>query len=437
MSSSLSQLHDRIISGDQDAGFIRLYSQDGLQHQKQRYCRMLEWAQVQLPGTNGCFISAPGRTELGGNHTDHNNGRVLAAAVDLDCVALVSPDQSLHVELYSEELKRTIKLDLDDLTVNSGERGTPESLIRGIAAAFQDRSQPIGGFRGIINSSFKPGSGLSSSAAFSVLIGAVFTQLFSDTPLSPVALAQAARYAENSFFGKPCGLMDQMSSAVGEIISIDFKNPDDPVITKIIGDFNDSRYQLTVLDTGSSHAELTPEYAAIPEEIGQALEVFDRSVARGLTIQDVIVRAPQIREHAGDRALLRLLHFIEEDRRAQQQADALQRGDFSEFLRLVKQSGDSSCKLLQNCVPHSDIRNQGVLLALALTPQVCPGAICRVHGGGFAGTIQAYIPTPDTEHYKQTMEEIFGRDSVLPVKTGRPGVCVLSADGWYFPETMG
>ena len=433
MSDSVQQLHKLIDSGDCDNGFARLYGTNGLPAQKQRYCNMLAWASERFAESAALFVSAPGRTELGGNHTDHNNGRVLAAAVDLDCVALVTPNDDKAVNVYSAELDRHINLDLNILEPQTGEYGSPESLVRGVAAGLKNMSCTVGGFTGIVNSTCKPGSGLSSSAAFSLLVGTAVAHFYSDQNISPVNLAHAARYAENVFFGKPCGLMDQVSSAVGEVVAIDFKDPEEPIITRVAANFDKSDFQIVIIDTGSSHAELTPEYAAIPDEIEQALQVFNRQAARGLSMEDIFGQLPEIRSRAGDRALLRLMHFVCEDERAHQQANALQQGRFYDFLELVKQSGASSCNLLQNCVPQSESRNQGVLLALALTAQICPGAACRVHGGGFAGTIQAYIPRHEIERYKLLMESVFGDTSVLAVKIGRPGISLLSETGWYFP----
>ena len=432
MNRSFQQLRHLIESGAADRGFVRLYGTSTLASQKQRYRTMLDWADKHLSGSTPVFISAPGRTELGGNHTDHNNGRVLAAAVDLDCVALVCPNKDMTVNLFSDEFDRSIRVDLTSLEPQEAERETPEALVRGVAHAQVRKSLAIRGFSGIVDSTCKPGSGLSSSAAFSVLAAATFAKVCANH-LDPLALAQSARYAENVFFGKPCGLMDQMSSAVGEIIGIDFKNPEEPVITRITADFDSTEFQLVIVDTGSSHAELTHEYAAIPTEIKAALKIFDKSIARGLTMPEILHRASEIRAEAGDRALLRLMHFVSEDERAGKQSEALQQGRITDYLELVQQSGETSCNLLQNCVPSSENRSQGILLALALTKQICPDGYCRVHGGGFAGTIQAYIPRKRIDHYERFMKSVFGDRAVIRVRTGRPGISVLSKGGWHFP----
>jgi len=433
MNRSLQRLYTLIDSGEGDDGLVLLYGKEQLQEQKKRYLNLLSWAENWFDETELLFVSAPGRTELGGNHTDHNNGRVLAAAVDLDCVALVSLGKDKSVDLYSEELDHHIRVDLEEMEPDSAELGTPESLVRGVAAALQIQACAVGGFTGIISSTCKPGCGLSSSAAFSVLVGTVFSHFYDSSPVDPMRVASLARYAENVFFGKPCGLMDQVSSAVGGIVGIDFENPEEPIVTRVSTHLKFPGYQLVIVDTGESHAQLTAEYAAIPNEIAQALQVFNRAVARGLSMDDVLNRLPEIRARAGDRALLRLMHFVNEDQRALQQAEALRHNRFSDFLEMVKQSGVSSCSLLQNCVSPAEQKNQGILLALALTAQMSPDSVCRVHGGGFAGTIQTYIPTAESAHYRQFMESLFGDSAVIPVKTGRPGISLLSEKGWFFP----
>jgi len=432
MTHAVKTLYDLICGQDADSGFERLYGIDSVAKQKKRYLDLLDQASTYVSTGPPTFISAPGRTELGGNHTDHNNGRILAAAVDLDCVAVVSPSRTNKVQLISKGFKKEIVVDLQTRVPQFHENGTPEALVRGVAAALYNKKATIGGFTGIIHSTCEPGTGLSSSAAFSVLIGAAFTQLYSPDN-SLIELAYCARYAENIFFGKPCGLMDQMSSAIGEIVSIDFEVPDAPDITTISDIMADSDYQLVIINTGGSHAELTSEYAAIPCEISDAVKLFGKQVARGLSMDDVLEKIGAIRSEAGDRALLRLMHFINEDLRAEQQARALQDSQFGRYLELVRKSGESSCRLLQNCSVSTDSRHQGVMLGLVLTEQFFPEAVCRVHGGGFAGTIQTYIPDKKHREYQDFMNRIFGDNSVIPIKTGRPGVSILDQSGWFFP----
>ena len=416
-----------------EEGFCRLYGPGSVEHQKKRYLGLIERGRKCFKNASPFFISAPGRTELGGNHTDHNNGRVLASAVDLDCVALVAPVTDTTVTLSHDDSAHLTTVDLKTLTPRNNEKGTPEALIRGVAAGLQKHSVKIAGFNGFLNSTCLPGTGLSSSAAFSVLVGGVFSSLGKNQKFDPLKLAHVAGAAENHFFGKPCGLMDQMSSAVGGTISIDFKDPDNPVIVPVTESLNGFGYHLVIVDTGGSHADLTSQYAAIPKEIKQAIQIYQRETARGLDLKMVLERITEIRSEAGDRALLRLMHFIKEDIRAGRQADALRNSDFKEFLNLAKQSGRSSCSLLQNCSSTTDTRNQGILLALALTEELCPTSVSRVHGGGFAGTIQAYIPDNELKQYSNYMNSIFGTNAVIPVRTGRPGVCRLTENGWFFP----
>lgn len=435
MSPAIGQLRDGLFNGRADAGLVRLYGEAALDFQKKRYLLLLDEAEKRTLGDDCLLVSAPGRTELGGNHTDHNNGRALAAAVDLDCIAAAAPTNDPLVTLFSADYPETIRLDLTDLTPRSTEQGTPQALIRGTAAARTESGRPVGGFTGVVHSTCRTGTGLSSSAAFSMLIGTTFSCLFEQMLPEPVMLARNGQYAENHFFGKPCGLMDQLSSAVGETLAIDFKNPDQPHITRITTSFEKSGYRLLVIDTGTGHTELTPDYAAIPEEISRCTHFLGQAKARGLSLADVSPRLGELRQQAGDRALLRLLHFIAEDRRAAEQARALEAADFATFLELVKQSGRSSCGLLQNCSSPANSREQGILLAIALTELYFPNGICRVHGGGFAGTVQAYIDDASFAGYRSFMEQVFGTGSVLPIRIGRPGVCSFDGRDWQFYQT--
>ncbi len=439
MSGGLRTSKSRLEQGAADAGLVRLYGEAALGVQRQRYLNLHSAAEQFLNDQQPVLASAPGRTELGGNHTDHNNGRVLASAVDLDCIGLGAPTDDHRVSIYSDDHAEPIRVDLDALTPQPDEEGTPQALIRGVAAARQQRKRKLGGFSAVVHSTCKPGTGLSSSAAFSVLIGGIFATLFDPDPVEPVQLARDGRYAENHFFGKPCGLMDQLSSAVGHTLGIDFAVPEDPKITYIEADFKRFGYHLLIIDTGGSHSSLTPEYAAVTEEIGRAVSVLGAATARGITIDTVLKQIREIRRQAGDRALLRLLHFIAEDERAAAQIAALQRGDGSRFLSLVKSSGDSSCRFLQNCSSAARTEEQGLLLAMALTEHSFPGTICRVHGGGFAGTVQSYVPLDRFDDYCPMMEQVFGEGAVIPVLTGRPGFCSWTENGWFFAgkETCG
>ncbi len=440
--STPAALGEALRSGRADDGLRRLYGTSALAFQKKRYLQLSATAQEQELGGNCLLVSAPGRTELGGNHTDHNNGRVLAAAVDLDCVAIAAPLDEPVVYLSSSDYPETIRVELKELAPLPAERARPLVLIRGTAAARANscrqkagqRTRPIGGFSGVVHSTCRPGTGLSSSAAFTLTVGTIFSLLYDDELPNPVQLAGDAQYAENNYFGKPCGLMDQLSSAVGSTLAIDFKNPQQPVISRINSNFEDSGYRLLLIDTGASHVELTADYAAVPEEIARCTRILGTDKARGLRLQDLVPRLAELRRQAGDRALLRLIHFIAEDQRAARQAESLGTADFKTYLELVRASGRSSCELLQNCSTPADSHEQGILLAIALTDHYFPGAVCRVHGGGFAGTVQAYIDQAAAADYILFMERVFGSGSVLPVRIGRPGLCWFDGSNWSFSD---
>lgn len=429
MIGSLSELKERIFSGGLDNELTTLYGRDVLARQKERYIRLLDLLVKEQPEAEGFMVSAPGRTELGGNHTDHNHGNVLAAAVDLDCVAAVTPTDSSDIIIESEGFADEIRVDLKQLQPVTEEEGRAEALVRGMAAQAVVEGGNVGGFRASLHATCRPGTGLSSSAAFSVLVGGILNLLYNKGCFSAEKIAAMAQKAENIYFGKPCGLMDQMSSAVGRITAIDFEMPQAPKIRRIGVPAELYGYALVVVDTGGSHVELTDEYAAIPQEIIAAAEVLNQPVARGLTVLQVLAGLPDIRSKVGDRAALRLLHCVEENERAMAMAHALEYGDFTHFLELAGKSGESSAMLLQNCASVKSTAEQGVLLGLALSKRFCPDGVSRVHGGGFAGTIQAYIPIRELADYRRRMERVFGEGSVIPLHIGRPGVCSVGLDG--------
>lgn len=397
--------------------FASLYGDDAVIDQTKRYIELIRKHEYHFPGHEMHLFSTPGRTELGGNHTDHNNGRVLAASVQLDALAAVSPSQSMNVELYSEGYPDPFLVNLNDLSPMDAEEGRTESLIRGIAARFVELGYRIGGFRGYVDSHVMPGSGLSSSAAVEVLIGTIFNHLYNDGTISKIHLAQIGQYAENTFFKKPCGLMDQVACASGGIVAIDFQDPASPQVDRVTYDFANAGYSLMVVDTGGSHADLTAEYAAVPDEMRGLARALGAESCRGVTTEELIQSIRNLRRDVGDRAVLRALHFMEENRRVERQTEALRLHRTDQYLSLVRQSGDSSWRLLQNCYPSGATREQPVALGLAITEDFLQGhGAFRVHGGGFAGTIQAYVPHEVTEHYIQTMEWIFGEGCVTPLR---------------------
>ena len=347
------------------------------------------------------IFSAPGRTELGGNHTDHQHGKVLAAAVNREALAAVAPNGTQMVNLLSEGFP-TCHIDLTDLTVHPEEEGKTASLIRGVASQFAFYGLP--GFDAYVTSNVLSGSGLSSSAAFEVLIGVIFNHLCK-AGKNAVEIAQIGQFAENVYFGKPCGLMDQTASSVGNIIGIDFADPAAPIVTPIPFDFSSCGYQLCIIDSGASHADLTDEYAAITGELKAVCKVFGKEYLRDVPEAEFYSKIAEVRKAAGDRAVLRAIHIFEENKRVEKQTSALLAGDFEAFLKLVTESGISSWQQLQNVIPAGRIAAQEVAYALAVARRLLGGrGACRVHGGGFAGTIQAFVPNDMVEDFRTGME---------------------------------
>ena len=354
-------------------------------------------------------FSAPGRTEIGGNHTDHQHGCVLAAAVNLETVADVTLNGTNKIWVQSEGYP-TIKVDLDDLSVHEDEKNTTAALIRGVASAFVQRGVKLQGFDAVVHSNVLPGSGLSSSAAFEVLIGTVLNELFFEKQLTAVEIAQIGQYAENVYFGKPCGLMDQMASSVGGLVYIDFETPEQPVVEQVAFDFSKAGHALCIIDSGADHADLTDEYTAIPMELKEVCQFFGKDVLRQIPEKDFFRALPDIRRHVSDRAILRAIHIYQENKRVLAQAKALRNGDFGSFLRLVKQSGQSSWMYLQNICPSGAVMHQEVALALAMCDTLLQGrGAYRVHGGGFAGTIQAFVPLDLLDSFKTEIEAVLGK----------------------------
>ncbi len=354
------------------------------------------------------YFSAPGRTELGGNHTDHQQGCVLAAAVDLDMLGAVRENGSNQVCICSEGYP-LCRVSLEELTPRKEEQNTTISLIRGVLARFAQLGACLRGFDAYIRSTVLPGSGLSSSAAFEVLLGTICNGLFPENALPMTEIAKIGQYAENVYFGKPCGLMDQMASAVGNLVFIDFEKPEQPEVLHISFDFSVSGHALCIIDTGASHADLTEEYAAIPAELKEICTCFGARVLRQVPERDFYSELPKLRQKCGDRAVLRAIHFYEENRRAKAQAEALSRGDFKRFLQLVRASGQSSWMYLQNVIPGGSALRQDMAIALAMCHKLLgeQGAF-RVHGGGFAGAVQAFVPLHMLDAFCKGMDEVLG-----------------------------
>lgn len=357
------------------------------------------------------FFSAPGRTEVGGNHTDHNHGRVLAAGINLDAVAIASKNDENIVRVKSRGYNMDT-VDLSDLGVDDVDTGHSNALVRGMCDGFVKRGYKIGGFDACTVSSVLSGSGLSSSAAFEVLVGTCLNYLYNDGKVDAVTIAQIAQYAENVHFGKPCGLMDQMASSVGGFITIDFKDPENPVIEKVDFDFASCGHALCIVDTKGNHSDLTDEYAAIRTEMESVASYFGKNVLRETDEAEFYKNIPEIREKFGDRAVLRAIHFFGDNDRVVSEVEALRSGNFDEFKRLICESGASSYMYNQNVYSVKKPNEQPVALGLAVSEQVLKGkGAYRVHGGGFAGTMQAFVPKELLSTYKNAVESVFGEGS--------------------------
>ncbi|MBQ7275367.1 MAG: galactokinase [Clostridiales bacterium] len=367
------------------------------------------------------IYSAPGRTEIGGNHTDHQHGEVLAASINRDAIAIVRKTDKGQVRLISETFRPNY-IDTNDLIGNEKEKGTTVALIKGVLAALAFEGYKVGGFDAYVTSDVLVGAGISSSAAFETLVGTIVSGLYNDMKIDPVTIAKAGQYAENVYFGKPCGLMDQMACSVGNMVHIDFKYPDNPEVERIEFDFAKTGYCLCITNTRGSHSNLTDEYAAVPAEMKKVAELLGHEVLRPVSLDDILKNISMLREKAGDRAVLRAMHFVEETKRASQEARALNLGDLWEFLRLVRESGNSSFKYLQNIYTNSDVNTQNVSIALAVSEAVLSGEeVARVHGGGFAGTIQAFVKNDNAEHYREVMDSVFGEGACDIMKIRKYG----------------
>ena len=391
------------------AQLARLYGNDPetVAKQKGRYGAMIRQHR-KLFGDRGkiALISAPGRTEIGGNHTDHNHGRVLAAAVNLDTLCAVTPRNDMTVQFHSHGYS-PIEISLDDLSVHDDEKGTTMALIRGVAAGMKEAGYRIGGFDAVVTSTVAGGSGLSSSAALEVMLTGVLDALYNRFDMPYVLRAQISQRAENIWFGKPSGLLDQMASAAGGLVTVDFRDPAQPEVQALQYDFARKGYALVVVATGGSHADLTDQYSAIPAEMRAVARCCGQSVLRDVTAEELTARAAEIRKSAGDRALMRAFHFVNEDARVPEQVKALREDRMEDFLQLIIDSGRSSYMYLQNVYgPGTD---QSLSLALCMAEEMLAGkGAWRIHGGGFAGTTLNFVPTAEVGRFVETMDRTFG-----------------------------
>lgn len=403
------QILRAIGNGELNRTLVRLYGADGSGYAAKRCQNAINGFIERFGDSEQLHLfSSPGRVELIGNHTDHNHGCVMAGAINMDILAVACPTDDNIIRVKSIGHKQD-DIDLSDLSPQPEESTHSASLIRGIAYDFVRKGRKIGGFTAYTTSDVPKGSGLSSSAAFEILIGSILNHFYNESKISPEQIAITAQFAENVYFGKPSGLMDQMACSVGNIVGIDFNNPQEPVIRPLSLSLEESGHRLVIVSTGHGHADLTDEYAAIPAEMKAVAALFDAPVLRDIGYEELMEKSQQIREQCGDRALLRAIHFVTENQRAILTADAVEKNDFPTFLSLLNASGDSSLLCLQNISPASEPSSQGIALALAAAKQLLGGeGACRVHGGGFGGTMLAIVPVSRMENFIHRMEQLFG-----------------------------
>ena len=425
---SCNQLLQALEAGQCDAPLAAVYTAGGLAQARARALHVTQaLADAFGPKGSAALFSGPGRTELGGNHTDHQRGHVLCASVDMDMLACAAPN-GLNVIRVQSEGYPALEVDLSDLSPRPQEANTSAALVRGVAEGIAKRGYAVGGFDARAVSTVLSGSGLSSSAAYEILIGNIINHFFCQEKLDAVELAKIGQYAENVHFGKPCGLMDQMGSSVGGMVSIDFAGPAAPVIEKVDFDLAAAGYALCIIDTGADHADLTDEYAAVPAELKEICAHFGKAVLREVPALDFFAALPDLRRECGDRAVLRAVHIYDENDRVAGEVGALRRGDFGAFLSLVNASGLSSWRYLQNIVPAGYTRHQEMALALALAERALDSAgAVRVHGGGFAGTIQAFVPLERVAKFKAEMERVLGEGKCHVLRVRPQGGCVVAS----------
>lgn len=402
-------LVQKIKNGELDERLLDIYvDETKLEYQRTRYINAIKKFESLYGDNEVELFSAPGRSEIGGNHTDHQRGEVLASSINLDIIGIVRKTEEREVRIVSDNYDEVV-ISLDELNYKVEERESTKALIKGVLAAFAERGYKIGGFCAYATSDVLIGAGLSSSAAFETLIGTILSSIYNEDKVSAVEIAQIGQYAENVYFGKPCGLMDQMACSVGNFVHIDFRNPNSPEVTKLNFNMEEYGYSLCITDTKGSHADLTEEYAAVPQEMKKVANYFGKEVLREVELADILKSVNDLRIKFGDRSLLRALHFFNENERVQKQVVALNNGDMKTFLQEVKASGDSSFKYLQNVYSNKDVLNQNISMALIVSDMsLKTDGVSRVHGGGFAGTIQAFVKNEHVAAYKKQMDNIFG-----------------------------
>ena len=410
---NVNELIAAINDGTYDENLKAVYVTDeAVQSQKPRYVETLnDFGELFGYDREVNIMSAPGRTEVCGNHTDHNNGKVLAASINLDAIAVVSKNDDNIIRVKSKGHKMNV-VDLNDLVPNEANFGSSTTLVQGVAATIKNLGYTVAGYDACTTSDVMGGSGLSSSAAFEVLLGSVLSYMFNDGKISPVEIAKVAQYSENVFFGKPCGLLDQMASSVGTFVTIDFKSTKDPVIKKIDFDFSKSGHSLCIVDTHGNHSDLTDDYAAVRTEMESVAQALGKNVLREVSYEEFFAALPELTGRVNDRAILRAIHFFNENKRVEKAVKCLESNDFEGFKQVIIESGRSSFMLNQNVYTPKNPTEQKLSLALAISKELLDGrGAWRVHGGGFAGTIQAFVPNDMLDTYKKTIEGVFGEGS--------------------------
>lgn len=421
-----TELKGYISSGNIDEMIKKIICSADAEEEKKRYLRLLDDAYELYGDGDYHFISSPGRSEIGGNHTDHQHGHVVAASLNIDNLAVVKKNDDKIVR-YKDRDFSTKPVDLSDLNIHEEEYNTSESLIRGIASRFDQLNYQIGGFDALCESRVLVGSGISSSACFEVMLAEIFSALYNEDKVDPVERAKIGQYAENKYFGKPSGLLDQMAISVGGFVTIDFKDPEDPKIENYEFSFSDYGYELVLVNTKGDHSDLSHEYAAVPNEIKEVAHVLGVEYLADSSLDALLNNLKQIREKVkNDRGILRAIHFYNEDERAVLQKESIRNKDIDSLLRLMKESGRSSFEYLQNVYPASRPNSQSLAIGLVLADMYLKedGAY-RVHGGGFEGTIQAIVPLEKLEGFRKLMKDVFGDDCLLEVRVRPFGTCLV------------
>lgn len=412
-----TDLVKNINDGKYDKRFIDIYvDETQLEYQKERYVRAVEKFSELFDSEEIEIFSAPGRSEVCGNHTDHQRGKVLATSINQDTIAIVSKKNDNKIVIAPEGYE-VVEVDLDDTDLSLDEKGTTKSLVKGVIRGLVDEGYMVSGFVAYTTSDVLIGAGLSSSAAYEVLIGSIISGLFNDMKIDSVEIAKISQFAENIYFGKPCGLMDQMACSVGGLVYIDFENPTSPIVERVNVDFAKYGYSLCIVDTLGSHADLTDDYAAIPKEMKMVAKFFEKDVLREVDEDEFEKQIIEMRKILSDRAILRAMHFFTEEKNVENAVSYLKNDDILGFLSIIKKSGDSSFKYLQNVYTNKNVDAQNIPIALSVSEKALgDNGVCRVHGGGFAGTIQVFVKNEFVDDYKEKIERVLGKDTCKVLK---------------------